>query len=130
MQLSFHEGVGDHRMTLVDVATRSVIGKFKRRVVTTQARKLAAKNKKSIKEYINYVTQQCQPQKLHQRLDDLMETAHFRTVLPIHQEEMEQVDTQKRSFRRVARGNAESLEDLYSHQSTDTRDRPQATSIR
>jgi hypothetical protein len=50
MQLSFHEGGGDHRTTLVDVTTRSVKGKFKRRVVTPQARKLATKNEKSVKE--------------------------------------------------------------------------------
>ncbi len=52
MQLSFHKGVVDHKITLVDVTTRSVIGKLEKRVVTPQARKLSNKNKKSIKEYI------------------------------------------------------------------------------
>ncbi len=95
VQLSFHEGVGDHRTTLVDVTTRLVIGEFKRRVVTPQARRLATKNRKSIKEYIKYVTQQCRLHKLQQRLDNLTETNHSGMVLPIHQEEMKQVDTQK-----------------------------------
>ncbi len=52
MQLSFHEGVGDHKTTLVDVTTRSVIGKLEKRVVMPQARKLSTKNEKSVKEYI------------------------------------------------------------------------------
>jgi hypothetical protein len=52
IQLSFHKGVGDHKTTLVDVTTRSVIGKLEKRVVTHQARKLSNKNKKSFKEYI------------------------------------------------------------------------------
>jgi hypothetical protein len=52
MQLSFHEGVRDHKTTLVDVTTRSVIGKLEKRVVMPQARKLSNKNKKSVKEYI------------------------------------------------------------------------------
>ncbi len=50
MQLSFHKGVGDHKTTLVDVTTRSVIGKLEKRVVMPQARKLSNKNKKSVKE--------------------------------------------------------------------------------
>ncbi len=33
MQLSFHEGVGDHRTVLVDISTESAIGKFERRVI-------------------------------------------------------------------------------------------------
>jgi hypothetical protein len=52
MQLSFHEGVGDHKTTLVDVTTRSVIGKLEKRVVMPQARKLSNKKEKSVKEYI------------------------------------------------------------------------------
>jgi hypothetical protein len=34
MQLSFHEGVGDHKSTIIDVTTRSIIGKFERKVMT------------------------------------------------------------------------------------------------
>ncbi len=49
MQLYFYEGVGDHRTTLVDVTTRSVIGKLERRVVTPHARKLANKNGKVLR---------------------------------------------------------------------------------
>jgi hypothetical protein len=48
MQLSFHEGVGDHRTTIADITTRSFIGKLERRVVTPQARRLSTKNNKSV----------------------------------------------------------------------------------
>ncbi len=95
MQLSFHKGVGDHKTTLVDVTTKSVIGKLERRVVTPQARKLSNKNKKSIKEYIQYTTQQCWLHKLQQNLDNLMVTTLPGAVLPTHQEEMERLDSQK-----------------------------------
>ncbi len=33
VQLSFHKGVGDHRTVLVDITTRSAIGKHEFRVV-------------------------------------------------------------------------------------------------
>jgi hypothetical protein len=46
MQLSFHEGVGDHKTTIIDVTTRFIIGKFERRVVTPQSRILSTRNKK------------------------------------------------------------------------------------
>ncbi len=95
MQFSFHKGVGDHKTTLVDVTTRSVIGKLEKRVVTPQARKLSTKNKKIIKEYIQYTTQQCRLHKLQRRLDNLTVTALPGAELPTHQEEMERLDTQK-----------------------------------
>jgi hypothetical protein len=56
MQLSFHEGVGDHKTTIIDVTTRSIIGKFKRKVVTPQARRLSTRNEKNMKEYIKWTT--------------------------------------------------------------------------
>ena len=37
-QLSFHEGVGDHRNILVDITTSSAIGKFEKRVIPPKAR--------------------------------------------------------------------------------------------
>ena len=95
MQLSFYEGVGEHKTTLVDVTTRSVIGKLEEWVVMPQARKLSNKNEKSIKEYIQYTTQQCRLHKIQRRLDNLTVTALPRAVLSTHQEEMERLDTQK-----------------------------------
>jgi hypothetical protein len=53
MQLSFHKGVGDNKTTLVDVTTRSVIGKPERRVVMPQARKLSNKMRKASRSIFN-----------------------------------------------------------------------------
>jgi hypothetical protein len=40
VQLSFHEGLGDHRTVLVNVTTQSAIGKHEFRVVRPEARRL------------------------------------------------------------------------------------------
>jgi len=40
VQLSFHEGLGDHRTVLVNVTTQSAIGKHDFRVVHPEARRL------------------------------------------------------------------------------------------
>jgi hypothetical protein len=44
MQLSFHEGVGDHQTILLDISTSLATGKFERRVVPPKARWLVTKN--------------------------------------------------------------------------------------
>jgi hypothetical protein len=44
MQLSFHEGVGDHRTTILNISTRLAIRKYEQQVVTPQARRLTNKN--------------------------------------------------------------------------------------
>jgi hypothetical protein len=95
MQLSFYEGVGDHKTTIIDVTTRSVIGKFERRVVTTQSRRLLTRNEKSMKEYIKWTTQQCRLHKLKSRVNKVAASVSLGEVLPAHIHEMEQVDTQK-----------------------------------
>jgi hypothetical protein len=41
LQLSFHEGVGDHRTVLVDISTWSAIGKQEFQVVHPHARRLS-----------------------------------------------------------------------------------------
>jgi hypothetical protein len=69
MQLSFHEGVGDHRTIIINVTTSSAIGKFERRVVAPQAHCLATRNKNSVKSYIKFVTKKCQHHRLQQQLD-------------------------------------------------------------
>ena len=44
MQLSFHEGVGDHRTLIVDVTTRSLIGMDKFKIIRPTARRLVSTN--------------------------------------------------------------------------------------
>jgi hypothetical protein len=95
MQLSFHEGVGDHRTTIIDVTTRSVIGKFERKVVTPQARRLSTRNERSMKEYIKWTTQQCRLHKLQSRIDEVAGDKSREEKLPTQSREMERIDTQK-----------------------------------
>ncbi len=95
MQLSFHKGVGDHKTTIIDVTTKSVIGKFERKVVTPQARRLSTRNEKSMKEYIKWTTQQCRLHKLQTRIKKVVDSKSRGEMLPAHINEMERVDTQK-----------------------------------
>ncbi len=95
MQLSFHEGVGDHKTTIIDVTTRSVIGKFKRKVVTPQARRLSKRNEKSMKEYIKWTTQQCHLHKLQSSIKKVVDSKYRGKMLLAHINKMERVDTQK-----------------------------------
>jgi hypothetical protein len=69
MLLSFHEGVGDHRTVIIDVTTSSAIGTFEWKVITPQARRLATRNKPSVKSYIKFVTKECWRHRLQQKLD-------------------------------------------------------------
>ncbi len=69
MQLSFHEGVEDHRTVIIDVTTSLAIGKFERKVVAPQARHLATRNENSVKSYIKFVTKECQRHWLQGQLD-------------------------------------------------------------
>ncbi len=63
--------------------------------MTPQARKLANRNKRSVKENTKYAIQQCRLQKLQGRLDNLMGTIPPGTALSAYQEEMEREDAQK-----------------------------------
>ena len=53
MQLSFHEGVGDHRTVIVDMTSRSMIGKDSFKVCRPLARRLTMKNTASVNKYIS-----------------------------------------------------------------------------
>jgi hypothetical protein len=66
--LSFHEGVGDHRTTLVDISARSLLGTDGMRISRPYARRLTTSNKKSVTNFIKYVEAQLTKHKLHDRL--------------------------------------------------------------
>ncbi len=74
--------MGDHRTVIVDILTRSVFGKYKRRVVAPQARRLTTKNTASIKGYIKYVSTQCRQHKLQERFNNLASQAQEGTFTP------------------------------------------------
>jgi hypothetical protein len=89
MQLSFHEGIGDHRTVKINVTTSSAIGKFERRVVPQQARCLATRNENSVKSYLKFVTKECRRHQLQQRLDKISTEIPQGAGFPSHQEDLE-----------------------------------------
>ena len=70
MQLSFHEGVGDHRTAIIDISSRSLIGKDLFKVVRQLARKLTSANPKAVKKYTTYVETKLCTRQLCEHLQD------------------------------------------------------------
>ena len=99
-QLSFHEGVGDHRTVLVDISTSSAIGKFERRVIPPKARRLVAKNDASVKAYLRFVTKECQKHKIQRRLDTIAQDIQHKPASPTHLVQLENIDVQRSDIQR------------------------------
>ena len=68
-QLSFHEGVGDHRTVIVDVSARSMIGVDSFKIVRPAARRLTAANEKCRKRYESMLEQKLEEHNLPSRLE-------------------------------------------------------------
>ena len=72
MQLSFHKGVGDHRTVLVDVSSRSLIGKYDfKMLVRPIAQRLTTSNSSAMKCYIHYIEREVKARNLHSQLCDI-----------------------------------------------------------
>ena len=89
VQLSFHEGVGDHRTVIVDVSARSLIGKDSFKIVRPSARRLTLANKKYVERYIHELEAKVTEHKLHLRLD---ECARILAADPTNEEALEQLE--------------------------------------
>jgi hypothetical protein len=100
MQLSFHEGVGDHHTVIIGVTTSLAIGKFERRVVILQAHCLATRNKNSVKSHIKFIIKECRCHWLQQRLDLITSEIPQGQGPPGYQEELEWIDVQKSDIQR------------------------------
>ncbi len=70
LQLSFHEGVGDHRTVLVDISTWSAIGKQEFQVVHPHAWRLNSKNDRARAKYLCCLETQMATHKMTHRLDE------------------------------------------------------------
>jgi hypothetical protein len=75
LQLSFHEGVGNHRTVIVEILTSSAIGNFKCRIVAPQAQRRTTKNTARVKGYIKYLSTQCFQHKLQEPFNNLASQA-------------------------------------------------------
>jgi hypothetical protein len=92
MQLSFQKGIGDHRTTILDIPTRSAIGKYKQRVVVPQARRLTNKNGASVREYIKHVTKQCRHHRIQENFDRITTKLKSEPITPDDAKDMETLD--------------------------------------
>ncbi len=99
-QLSFHEGVGNHRTVLVDISTSFAIGKFERRVVPPKARHLVTRNDNSVKAYLRFITTECQRHRIQRHLDNITRDLQTRSVSPSHHEQLENIEVQRSNTQR------------------------------
>ncbi len=95
MQLSFHKGVGDYHTTILNISTRSAIGKYEQQVVAPQARRLTNKNGASVREYIKHVTKQCGHHRIQERFDRITTKLKLEPITPDDAKDMETLDAQK-----------------------------------
>ena len=94
MQLSFHEGVGDHRTVIVDVSSRSLIGKDKFKICRLLARRLSSTNHACALRYISYVEKELSNRQLHQKLCDISAKLHANNNDITAREELNNIDRQ------------------------------------
>ena len=99
-QLSFHEGVGDHRNILIDITTHSAIGKFERRVIPPKARRLTTRNESSVKSYIKFVNRECQKHQIQQRLNKIERDTRTNPVTDSQRAQLEGIDIQRSEIQR------------------------------
>jgi hypothetical protein len=94
LQLSFHEGVGDHRSALVDVTTASAIGKQEFRVIHPSAQRLSSGNVHAKLKYIAHLEQQMDTHRMVDRLRMCEEQASNYPAPMEVQERMQRIDSQ------------------------------------
>ena len=94
MQLSFHEGIGDHRTSLVDVTTFSAIGKQEFKVVHPAARRLCSGNARAREKYVAYLERQMATHRMTERLQECEQEATSYPATASVREHMQRLDTQ------------------------------------
>jgi hypothetical protein len=94
MQLSFHEGVGDHRSVLVTITTDLAIEKQEFRVVHPNACRLSSRNKQARLKYISHLEQQMLNHQMVERLQLCEEQATSYPAPSKLQAKMQRIDSQ------------------------------------
>ncbi len=94
MQLSFHEGVGDHHTVLVDISTWSAIGKQEFKVVHPHARQLNSKNDRARLKYLRRLEAQMAIHKMTHRLEECEQAIQGYPSHPNKVKKMEALDKQ------------------------------------
>ncbi len=94
MQLSFHEGVGDHQSVIVDITTALAIVKQVFRVVHPNARRLSSGNEQARSKYIKNLENQMDTHQLVEPLRSCEEQAELYPAPPEVQNQMQRIDSQ------------------------------------
>ncbi len=94
MQLSFHEGVGDHCTVLVDISTWSAIGQQEFKVVHPHVRQLNSKNDRARSKYLRHLDKQMAIHKMTHRLEVCKRAIQGYPVHPDEVKKMEALDKQ------------------------------------
>ncbi len=94
LQLSFHEGIGDHWTVLVDISTWSAIGKQEFQVVHPHARQLNPKNNRARSKYLRHLETQMATHKMTHRLDECKRVIQSYPSPPDSVKEMEALEKQ------------------------------------
>ena len=67
LALSFHEGVGDHRTSIIDITTASMVGIYQGHIVRPTSRRLTTKQASSVASYNSVLWSQLQKHNVPQR---------------------------------------------------------------
>jgi len=111
VQLSFHEGLGDHRTVLVDVTTQSAIGKHEFRVVRPKACRLNSMNTRVHSRYITHLEGQMAICRMPDRLEVCGQSITGFPTTEANKNLMQRLDTQ---MEEMQRGSETQCRHLYS----------------
>ena len=100
VQLSFHEGLGDHHTVLVDITTHSAIGKHDFKVVRPEACRLNSTNTRVRSRYILYLEGQMSTHRMTERLDACGQTIASFPTSKTDKRSMQILDTQMEDMQR------------------------------
>ncbi len=68
LQLSFHKGVGDHCLVLVDITMKSAISKQEFKVVNSHGRHLSSQNNRAKTRYLRHLEEQMRTHRMVEHL--------------------------------------------------------------
>ena len=110
MQLSFHEGIGDHRTALVDVTTSSAIGTQEFKVIHPATRRLCSGNTQARDKYLAHLEQQMTTHCMTEHLQECECNASSYPVMDSVREKMQQLDMQ---LVKMQRGSEKQCQQIY-----------------
>ena len=99
-QLSFHEGLGDHRTVLVDITTHSAIGIHDFKVIRPEARRLNSANSTVRTRYISYLEGQMSLHRMTERLEACGQSIDGCPTSASNKATMQILDTQMEEMQR------------------------------